>query len=268
MAKRDRIVAAIERAERLLYSDPRACVALCKKTLAAVDDELDFADLVLLEAEAELALDDEAAARATMADLEGCVIDDPLLSCGAGNLWWALGEDVAAEQAWQHAVAGDDELADAHYGLGQVAEARGDEAAMRRHWLRTLDLDAAAPPPEWHLSVDEFERIAAAAMAELPAEAIAHLANVPVLIAELPDRHLVEEGCDPRLLGLFSGVPLTEQTSDQPTAVDSVHLYQLNLERACSDADQLAEEIRITVLHETAHFFGLDDDQLDDLGLG
>ncbi|HTM23166.1 MAG TPA: metallopeptidase family protein [Kofleriaceae bacterium] len=270
MAKADRIAAAIERAERLLYSDPEGCIALCEKTLAEVNDELDFADLVLLKADAELALDDEAAARQSMEDLAGIELDDPVLSCTAGNIWWSLGEEAAAEAAWRAALAGDDTLADAHHGLGQIAELRGDGDAMIGHWLRTLELDAGTPPPEWHLAVDEFERIAEAAMAELPREVLDRLENVPVMIADLPDRHLVEEGWDPRLLGLFSGVPLPEksQVSGQAPHIDTVHLYQLNLERACADREQLAEEIRITVLHETAHFFGLDDDDLDELGLG
>src|SRR5262245_27302437 len=172
MAKQDGLAAAIERAERLLYSDPEACIALCERTLAKVDDELDFADLVLLKADAELALDDEAAARQSMEDLEGVDLDDSVLSCTAGNIWWSLGEEAAAEAAWRAALAGDDTLADAHHGLGQIAELRGDGASMLVHWLRTLELDAAAPPPEWHLPADEFERIAEAAMAELPREVL------------------------------------------------------------------------------------------------
>lgn len=270
MSRQDRIAAAIERAERLLYSDPSACIDLCERTLAKVEDELDFADLVLLKADAELALDDEAAARQSMADLEGIELEDPTLSCTAGNIWWTLGEEAAAEAAWRAALAADDTQADAHFGLGQIAELRGDSATMIHHWLRTLALDAASPPPEWHMSADEFEKVAEAAMAELPREVLDRLENVPVLIEDLPASHLVEEGWDPRLLGLFSGVPLPEKShiSGQAPHIDTVHLYQLNLERACADREQLAEEIRITVLHETAHFFGLDDDDLDELGLG
>jgi predicted Zn-dependent protease with MMP-like domain len=80
----------------------------------------------------------------------------------------------------------------------------------------------------------------------------------------------VREGVDPRLLGLFSGVPLPDKTAVGPPApvLDAIHLFQHNLERACRDREQLRAEIRITVLHETAHFFGLDDEDLEKLGLG
>jgi predicted Zn-dependent protease with MMP-like domain len=50
--------------------------------------------------------------------------------------------------------------------------------------------------------------------------------------------------------------------------VTTILLFKTNLERYAQDAEHLAEEIRITVLHETAHYFGLDDDDLEEIGLG
>jgi predicted Zn-dependent protease with MMP-like domain len=115
----------------------------------------------------------------------------------------------------------------------------------------------------------EFEAIAEAALRELPAEVRDRLANVPILVEDLPSEALIREGTDPRLLGLFSGVPLPDKTHEgQIPALDTIHLFQRNLERAARGRDHLAEEIRITVLHETAHYFGLDDDDLHRLGLG
>ena len=68
------------------------------------------------------------------------------------------------------------------------------------------------------------------------------------------------------LLGLFQGTPMPEDGALAPT-VTNILLFRGNLQRACVDAEHLNEEIRITVLHETAHYFGLDEDDLVALGL-
>ncbi|MBP8811944.1 MAG: metallopeptidase family protein, partial [Kofleriaceae bacterium] len=103
----------------------------------------------------------------------------------------------------------------------------------------------------------------------LPEEVQAKLTNVPILIDDLPSDHLVEDGIDPRLLGVFEGTPMPEESAvgGAPT-VTSIHLFRKNLERAGGgDPEAIADEVRTTVLHETAHYFGLDDDELEKLGL-
>src|SRR5262249_13336617 len=152
-------------------------------------------------------------------------------------------------RAFLAAIDEDPSQSDAHHGLGLLYEQRGDREAMIRAWTDTRRLDELAPPPPWHISAAEFERVAEEAMAELPDEVLVRLENVPVLIEDLPDEHLVQEGYDPRLLGLFSGVPLPDKShvTNQVAVIDAVHLYQKNLERQSADRDQLLEEIRITV---------------------
>ena len=124
-------------------------------------------------------------------------------------------------------------------------------------------------PPALSLPDDELEAIVTAALEELPAEVHKHLANVPILVDDLPAEHLVQDGWDPRLLGIFEGTPLPEQSSvGGAPSVTTIHLFKTNLERFVGDdKEALSEEIRITVLHETAHYFGLDDDDLAKLGL-
>jgi predicted Zn-dependent protease with MMP-like domain len=89
---------------------------------------------------------------------------------------------------------------------------------------------------------------------------------VPILIADLPSEAQLADGLDPRLLGLFDGTAMPDG-GELATSVTTIHLYRRNLERASVDLDQLAAEVRITVLHETAHYFGLDEDELEALGL-
>jgi predicted Zn-dependent protease with MMP-like domain len=68
------------------------------------------------------------------------------------------------------------------------------------------------------------------------------------------------------MLGVFSGTPMPEG-GDLAPSVTNIRLFKTNLERAAHDLDHLADEVRITVLHETAHYFGLDEDDLVDIGL-
>jgi predicted Zn-dependent protease with MMP-like domain len=159
--------------------------------------------------------------------------------------------------------------ADGYHGLGMVYAERGDHERMTAAWLRVRELDLEALPSPLHMELDEFERLAEAALAELPEDARALLENVPVLIDTMPSEELIAEGTDPRLLGLFTGVPLPEKSiaSNQVPHLDAIYLFQHNLESSCYSPEHLAEEIRITVLHETAHFFGLEDDDLGKIGL-
>lgn len=266
----------LQAGELELYSrgDPAAAIALAERALPLTEEDEDRADVLLLRAEAELEVEDQEAgaeaALATMEQVAALDVRDPVLLTRAGQVYLELDDGDEAERVFLAAIDEDPSQADAHHGLGVLYEERGDREAMIRAWTDTRRLDELAPPPPWHISTDEFERVAEAAMAELPPEVLERLENVPILIEDLPGPHLVREGYDPRLLGLFSGVPLPEKShaAGQTPVIDAVHLYQRNLERQSADREQLAEEIRVTVLHETAHFFGLEDDDLDQLGLG
>lgn len=103
-------------------------------------------------------------------------------------------------------------------------------------------------------------------LAELPPQIRERLQRVPILIDTLPSEALVADGLDPRLLGVFQGTPMPDDGSSVPT-ITNIVLFRTNLERFASDEEDLAAEIRITVLHETAHYFGLDEDDLERLGL-
>lgn len=252
--------------------DAAAARRLAERALAVAQGDEEQADALLLRAEAELEEEEDGdrLARATMLAVERLDLVDPVLLTRAGSVYLSLEELRRAERAFLAAIEIDATQADAHHSLGLIYEERGDQEAMVKAWLDTRRLDLAAPEPPWHLAPAEFEAIAEAAMEELPDEVIARLENVPILIEDLPAEDLVAEGYDPRLLGLFSGVPLPDKShvSGAAPVIDSVHLYQRNIERHAADREELAEEIRITVIHETAHFFGLDDDDLEELGLG
>jgi predicted Zn-dependent protease with MMP-like domain len=106
-----------------------------------------------------------------------------------------------------------------------------------------------------------FESIVQAALDELPPELAGALRNVAILVED-------ERSSEPDLFGLYEGVPLPERGVDEPLEPDRITLYRRPLEAAFSDPVELREEIRITVLHELAHYFGIDEDRLDELGYG
>jgi predicted Zn-dependent protease with MMP-like domain len=139
---------------------------------------------------------------------------------------------------------------------------------MIREWGAVLRLDAAAAPPESLMQVDEFEAVAEAALDELPQALLDELSNVAILVADRPSPEMVAGGLDPRVLGIYHGVPMLKRSSSfgAPYA-DTIYLFRANLERICATRDALAERIRVVVLHETAHYFGYTERQLRQMGL-
>jgi predicted Zn-dependent protease with MMP-like domain len=158
--------------------------------------------------------------------------------------------------------------ADVRYLLARALGASGDRAGMTREWESVLRLDAAAAPPQPLMPVDEFESVADAVLGELPQELLDELRNVAIIVADRPSAEMVAGGIDPRVLGIYHGVPMIRRsTSFGAPYADTIYLFRANLERVCATRDALAERIRVTVLHETAHYFGYTERQLRQMGL-
>jgi predicted Zn-dependent protease with MMP-like domain len=104
-----------------------------------------------------------------------------------------------------------------------------------------------------------FEDHVRAALDELPPHIAAALDNVAVVVED-------EHPEDPDLFGLYHGVPLTERGDASGQLPDKISIYRLPLEESFPDPEDLQREIRITVLHELAHYFGLDESRIADLG--
>ena len=67
----------------------------------------------------------------------------------------------------------------------------------------------------------------------------------------------------PDTLGLYEGVPLIERTLDDACLPDRITLFQRSIERACRTENEIEDEVRITILHEVGHYFGLEEEQLE-----
>lgn len=110
------------------------------------------------------------------------------------------------------------------------------------------------------------------ALRDVPSPFREHLREVDIVVKRGPTRaDLADAGLGPgeSMYGFYRGIPLTERGSGYNlVAPDIIDIYQQPLEEDFRDDDELVAEIRATVLHELAHFFGIDDDRLDELGLG
>ena len=107
-----------------------------------------------------------------------------------------------------------------------------------------------------------FDELVSDALDLIPPELTAALDNVVVLVAE---RHLE----DRELLGLYEGVALTERDSSYAGSLpDTITIYREALLDFCDSDNDVVDEVAITVIHEVAHHFGIDDDRLHELGWG
>ncbi|HVD65639.1 MAG TPA: metallopeptidase family protein [Gaiellaceae bacterium] len=105
-----------------------------------------------------------------------------------------------------------------------------------------------------------FEEHVERALASLPADLRAAMSNVEIVVED-------ENLEDPDLFGLYFGIPLTERGDYAGVLPDKIAIYRLPLEDEFGGDPQVLEgEIRITVLHEIAHHFGIDEDRLGELG--
>ena len=122
----------------------------------------------------------------------------------------------------------------------------------------------------YHVSKQEFAELVERAIATLPEQFRAHLETCRLEIRKRPTvKELRELGLedDELLLGLYVGNPLTERSIvDSGGLPDVIYVFQEDCELASDSADQLLEEVRVTVLHELGHHFGMDEDDLQRLG--
>jgi predicted Zn-dependent protease with MMP-like domain len=112
------------------------------------------------------------------------------------------------------------------------------------------------------MSPRRFDELVSDALDLIPQELAVAIDNVVVLVEE-------RNAEEPDLLGLYQGVALTERDSWYSGSLpDTITIYREALLEICADEDEVVDEVAITVIHELAHHFGIDDDRLHELGWG
>jgi predicted Zn-dependent protease with MMP-like domain len=113
-----------------------------------------------------------------------------------------------------------------------------------------------------------FERLVVRALRRLPSDVRDMLDNVEIVVEDEPTAEQIgsyEDGDE--LFGLYEGTPLTARGSDYSLVLpDKITIFRRPIERACRTPEEMADEIRITVIHELAHHFGIEEDRIADLG--
>ena len=135
----------------------------------------------------------------------------------------------------------------------------------RRRGARTAPRQNAVSPAH-----TRFQRLVERAIAGIPDPFRAALAEVAIVIDDEPTAEQRRENDladDDQLYGLYEGVPRTEYGADWAALPNRITLFRLVLEEDFADPRELAEEVRLTVIHELAHHLGIDDDRLDELGV-
>lgn len=263
--KRDAALAAAE----IALDEGRGDLALKALRRLAADDT----ERALLAIQAHLLENDFGAAEDELARTAARLApDDP-------GLLWARSE--LHLRGWQHAAARKDlerlvakePSAAALDRLSLCLELAGDLAGADRALARAAKLDPAGAPVPPRLDDAAFDEVVEAAIAELPDVHRAALDRARVVTEPMPFEDLVDPGdpseTPPDLLGLFVGATLHDLAEDLPAELPpTIYLFQRNLERSCRDADDLREQIRITLFHELGHLLGLDEDEVDAMGLG
>lgn len=122
------------------------------------------------------------------------------------------------------------------------------------------------------LAESEFEELVGKALDGLPGEFRQYLEEIGIVVENTPDESLLRElGMDPEeetLFGLYQGQPLTERSivDDVESLPAKISIYRDPLLHHCRDLEELVQEIQITVVHEIAHHFGIDEGRLEELG--
>ncbi len=118
------------------------------------------------------------------------------------------------------------------------------------------------------VSREEFESLVADALEMLPHHFKAALDNIEIMIEDMPhDDDLDRAGASEKrtLLGLYTGIPLTERGGwygMTPVMPDRIQIFQRNIERFCDTKDELRHQVLTTVFHELGHYFGMNEDEI------
>lgn len=256
--------------EALDADDPGRALALAREALrdsVEADPVIRFlAGVALMELDRP---------RDAVAELRIAAQDDPDDTEVAGTLARALfrsGEFVESHKLAAAALKADANLPDAHFVLGLNLERQGRLNDADDHFKNAARLDPDRFPAPIRSTREAFGRQLSRAIDRLPAKYRRHLEQVAVTVEDLPSDEIIED-CGPeldaeQLLGLFVGVSLDRQSSLSPGDLPArILLFQRNLERMALDAEDLEEEIAITLYHELGHYLGLTEDELEQIDL-
>ena len=156
------------------------------------------------------------------------------------------------------------DLACYHFYLASCLDREGKAKEADREFAEAARLDPKNQPLPSRLPKKEFEKIVSVSLGRLPARFRERLNQCVVRVEDYPGPDIVGDGLDTYILGVYFGTPRPFKRFDHQDSADFITLFKRNLEIEFPDPADLKKEIRKTVLHEVAHHFGLEDDQIED----
>ena len=196
------------------------------------------------------------------------------------SAWSALAAVLTDQLRWEEArkaanraLREDPNNGEAAWVRGVLRERRGDYTGASRDFRRAWRLDPIAYPLPVPLDDATVEQVVHECLMELHPTLRQYLANVAIVLEEVPSDELLQSFDPPayptQILGFFSGASLQERSLWDPWSnlPGAIVLFRRNLERFAHDRQSLLEELRITLFHEVGHFLGLDEEDLEDRGL-
>jgi predicted Zn-dependent protease with MMP-like domain/Tfp pilus assembly protein PilF len=192
-----------------------------------------------------------------------------------GQILFEMGRLAEAKEALELSLRLEPEVAHTLYHLALIAEHRSEFERAEELFSQAEQLQSDVYPRPVRISHEAFAEAANQALRELPETVRSYVQHCSILIEELPEPDVYEDQeISPQVLGLFVGTPATEpgyspELGSAPRLdVDRILLYKRNLEKVATTRGELVEQIQITVKHELAHYLGLDEDEVERLGLG
>ena len=122
------------------------------------------------------------------------------------------------------------------------------------------------------ISEKEFDKIVKKAIKRIPSDIRGYLNNIAISVKNRPTEKMMEKmdvPPDAILFGVYQGIPLIERSvTSPPLFPDTILLFQEPIEEICENKEEIEDQIEITVVHEIAHFFGISEERLRELGYG
>ncbi len=261
----------LEHADLALQSgDPEAALESCLQALL-LEPRNDEALFLLAEAHRELG-DIEGA----LESYRRCVLAQPQRA----DAWTALGtmhlfllQLEEARRTLNRAIREDPGNPEAWYARALLRERREDWEGADRDMARAARLDPTTYPFPVLLTDEDLEAAIEEVLGTLHPTLRDYLANVAILVEEVPSEEILRQYDPPlspgELLGYFSGHSLLERSIEDPWShlPAAILLFRRPLQRYAQDREQLVKELRTTIYHEVGHFLGLEEDDLEDRGL-
>ncbi len=265
------IAALLEHAELSLGSgDPASAANSCLQVLTTAPRHAD-ALYLLGEAYRDMSQIDAA-----LDAYRRCVLATPKRA----DAWAALGTMhlfmlhlEEAKRALNRAIREDPGNPEAWYGRALLRERRDDFDGADRDLARAARLDAVSYPFPVPLSDEDLENAIEEVLDSLHPTLQEYLANVAILVEEVPSQEVLRQYDPPlspgELLGYFSGHSLLERSVEDPWShlPAAILLFRRPLQRFARTREQLIDELRTTIYHEVGHFLGLEEDDLERRGL-